>query len=58
MSVCVYCSRKTKGAPTCVGHRDLVAIDPFYSPDVPQKAEPAEDVFPDVLPDRLMTQGR
>lgn len=51
--LCIYC-----GDPAyvlaCCKHWDLVRLDPFFTTD---KAEPIEDVFPDVLLDRLQTQG-
>lgn len=50
---CVYC-----GAPStrraCHAHRDLILLDPLFTA---LKAEPAEDVYPDVLPDRLQLIG-
>lgn len=28
---CLYCGTHTPGRNTCLGHRDLVAADPFYT---------------------------
>lgn len=54
---CTYCGRETTGTLACVAHRDLLAIDPVFAPDVPQKAEPTEDFRPEALLDRLVTNG-
>ena len=52
---CVYCGLRSYALIACRKHRDLVKLDPAFTPQY--EAEPAEDVFPDVLPDRLQTQG-
>lgn len=55
---CTYCGRKPRNASvTCHAHSDLPAIDPFFSPDVPQRTEPAEDFRPEALLDRLQPIG-
>lgn len=55
---CAYCSGRRNGnGLTCHAHSDLPAIDPFFSPDVPQRAEPIEDFRPEALLDRLQTIG-
>lgn len=58
MNACTYCGRKTGGALACFAHRDLPAVDPFYSPDVPQKqAEPTETFRREARLDRLQPVG-
>lgn len=56
---CVYCSRPTSGrAIACHAHADLPKVDPFFSPDVPQKQDPAGRLVAEALPDRVSTKGR
>ncbi len=55
---CTYCpNRALHGRITCHGHSDLIAIDPFFSPDVPQNSKPAERSLTEALLDGLNRKG-
>lgn len=56
--LCDYCGRETHGLIACYAHKDLPALDPVFSPDVPQrKAEPIEASRTEELLDRLLQEG-
>ena len=54
---CIYCGARVSGI-ACHAHSDLPRIDPFFSPDVPQRQEPRERSIPEALLAGLPTNER